>query len=256
MKYIFFDIDHTLVSHKNKSHIPDQTLLALKLLREAGHVTAIATGRAYFLTRLLADELKINTLVCAGGAEIILNGQKIFKSYLPANAIEKFNEAAEKFPDIVLATDGEYFYTSGAFNDAREYFKSQAGYECFKPLKKISSALICYMILPPEQVDDKHGMFKNPPEGVRLELMHGFVEARNENTSKWLGIKTLIEKLHADINDVITFGDGANDIEMIARAKIGVAVGKSKAVHEVADYIADDIDDGGILKACKDLGLI
>ena len=259
MKYIFFDIDNTLVSHSGGSHIPDETLEAIKLLRLSGHVPMIATGRAFFLTRLLADYLKIKYLLCAGGAEIIINRLKIYKKYLPENAINDFYNVAEKFPNETVITDGEYYYTNGNFAEAANYFNSQAGYECVKELnfnERVKRALICYLMIKPENLNSEHGMFKNPPDGVTLEFMHHFIEARNINTSKWLGIELLVKKLGGKIEDVVTFGDGANDIEMIKNASIGVAVGNSESVRAVADYVADDIDKGGILKACKDLGLI
>lgn len=47
-KYLFFDIDGTLVAggYGNKTYVPDSTKLALEKLREAGHFLAIATGRS------------------------------------------------------------------------------------------------------------------------------------------------------------------------------------------------------------------
>ncbi len=112
-------------------------------------------------------------------------------------------------------------------------------------------------MIPPKNLETKHGIFFAPPEGVRLELMNAFTEARNSETSKWRGIELFMKHKNANINDVITFGDGPNDIEMLKNAKLSVAVaGASEEVKEAADFICDDIDEGGILKACRELGLI
>ncbi len=257
--YVFFDIDNTLVSHVGGSHVPESTLKALKLLRRAGHTPVIATGRPYFLTQLLADYLKIKYLVCANGAELIINKRRISKKFIPPEFIKDFYEVAKKFPNETILTDGEYFYTNGDFVGAENYFNSQAGYECVKELnhdEHIKRALICYLMLKPENLNPEHGIFDNPPHGVKVEPMHHFIEARNPTTSKWSGIQLLTHKMKAKLSDVVTFGDGVNDIEMIKNAKIGVAVGKSESVRAVADYVVDDIDDGGILKACYDLDLI
>ena len=92
--------------------------------------------------------------------------------------------------------------------------------------------------------------------------MNAFTEARAANSSKWSGIEKFIAHVGASLDDVAAFGDGPNDIEMLERAKIGVAVPSYEhpesfeKVKSVADYVTDDIDDGGILKACKHLGLI
>ena len=255
--YVFFDIDGTLISHKGISHIPDDTRIAIDALKAHGHVPAIATGRASFLALNAAKEFGIDYLVCSGGAEIIVRGKMIHKQYFPDEHIESFKRVAEKFPEIIAAVDERYLYAGDAFEDFFAYFNSQAGYDCIRPLSEMKRMIICYMMLPHSILTDKHGIFFSPPEGIRLELMHQFTEARHADTSKWNGVELLISHEGASLDDVIVFGDGPNDIEMIERANIGVAVGGAKDdVKSHADYVCDDIDDGGILKACKYLRLI
>ena len=257
MKYIFFDIDGTLVSHVNKSHIPDETRKAIKLLKKAGHVPAIATGRAAFLAKLTAKEFDIKNSVCSGGAQIIIEDKEIYRAYFPDEYIYKFRDVAKKFPEITAAVDDKYLYTYGKFDVFREYFNNQAGYDCIRHMSEMKRAIMCYIMLPNKILNQEHGIFFSPPAGVRLELMNGFTEARNEATTKWRGIEMFIEKIGADINDVITFGDGVNDIDMLCHAKMGVAVGRaSEKVKNAADFVCDDIDEGGILKACYELDLI
>ena len=255
--HIFFDIDNTLISHKGIHHVPPETHEALKLLRISGHTTAIATGRGAFLTFLAAKELGINNIVCSGGAQIFVNGNEIHRVMFPDKHIDAFLKVAKKFPALTAAIDDKFLYASEAFSPYFEYFNAQAGYDCIRPLSELRKAIICYIMIPPENLTHEHGLFFSPPENVKLELMHAFTEARSEGTSKWLGIKKLIAHEKANINDVIVFGDGPNDIDMLEHAKIGVAVGNaSDIVKSAADYVCDDIDNGGILSACKHLGLI
>ncbi len=257
MKYIFFDIDGTLVSHVGVSHIPDETRKAVTLLREAGHIPAIATGRGAFLAHQTALEFGIDSLVCSGGAQVISHGQEIFTAWFPDDELDAFREVAAEFPDRTAAIDDRYLYAGQAFGAFYDYFNGQAGYNCIRPLNAMKRAIICYVMIPPRLLTHEHGLFFSPPDGVRLELMRDFTEARCAGTSKWKGIERLIEHERANIDDVIVFGDGPNDAEMIGRANIGVAVGKSSdEAKKAADYVCDDIDDGGILKACKHLGLI
>ena len=255
--YIFFDIDNTLVSHKGVSHIPPETREAVKLLRLAGHTPAIATGRGAFLTFTTAREFGMTHLVCSGGAQILVNGQEIHRAMFPQGHVASFLDVAGRFPSLTAAIDEKYLYASEAFSPFFEYFNAQAGYNCIRPLSELQRMIICYIMIPPETLNPEHGLFFSPPEGVRLELMHAFTEARCENSSKWLGIEKLIVHEKAALDDVIVFGDGPNDIDMLTHAKIGVAVGNaSDDVKACADYVCDDIDSGGILKACRHLGLI
>ena len=87
--------------------------------------------------------------------------------------------------------------------------------------------------------------------------MNSFTEARAGQITKWRGIELLIRHEEAKFDDVITFGDGANDSDMLKNAAVGVAVGGcSDEAREAANFVCDDVDDGGILKACYSLGLI
>lgn len=257
MKYIFFDIDGTLISHVKFSHIPDETREAVNLLRKSGHIPAIATGRAAFLAMNVAKEFGINYLVASGGAQIVINNKMIHTQYFPEQHLKNFREVANKYPEITACVDEKYLYTAGAFDLFREYFNNQAGYNCIRPLHEMKRAIMCYIMLNHEKLNYNHGLFFQPPENTRLELMHGFTESRHSSSSKWQGIKQLIAHEGANLDDVITFGDGPNDSEMLRNSKIGVAVGRaSQDVKNFASYVCADIDDGGILKACKHLGLI
>lgn len=255
--YVFFDIDNTLISHKNKPHIPPETLTAINLLRESGHVPAIATGRAGFLTMTAAKAFGIDYLVCAGGSEIFIDGRKIHTAYFPGEYIDSFRDVASRFPDITAAAGEEYLYADNDFESFREYFNNQAGYDCIRPMRELERVTMCYIMRPHRMLDESHGIFFSAPEGLRLEIMHGFTEVRCSESTKWRGIEMMIRTLGAKISDVITFGDGPNDSDMLRNAGIGVAVGVcSDEAREAANYVCEDIDDGGILKACKYLGLI
>lgn len=255
--YIFFDIDGTLVSHAGTSHIPEETRTAIELLRQAGHIPAIATGRGAFLAHKTAQEFGIDSLVCSGGSQVIVHGQEIFTAWFPDEHLDAFRRTARNFPDRTAAIDDRYLYAGQAFSAFYEYFNGQAGYNCIRPLEDMKHAIICYVMLPSRLLTHEHELFFSPPEGVKLELMRDFTEARCAGTSKWHGIEMLMQHEGANINDVVVFGDGPNDIDMIERANIGVAVGRSaKNVKKAADYVCEDIDEGGILKACFYLGLI
>ena len=255
--YVFFDIDNTLISHKGSPHVPPPTREAVSLLREAGHIPAIATGRGAFLSRLIAQDFGIDCLVCSGGAQLIVRGHEFRRSMFPPEHLVSFREVADRFPSLTAAIDDKYLYASEAFRPFFGYFNAQAGYDCIRPLSCLKEAIICYLMLPPANLTPEHGLFYSPPAGVRLELMHAFTEARCAGTSKWNGIERILRHEGAGLDDAVVFGDGPNDVEMLARSKLGVAVGRaSEEAKNAANYVCEDIDDGGILKACYYLGLI
>ncbi|MFP3488979.1 HAD-IIB family hydrolase, partial [Staphylococcus sp. SIMBA_130] len=75
--------------------------------------------------------------------------------------------------------------------------------------------------------------------------------------SKAKGIEAMIDHLGFKRENTYAFGDALNDIEMLKFAGTGVAMGNGyDEVKEVADYITDPVDQNGIQKGLKKVGLL
>jgi len=60
-----------------------------------------------------------------------------------------------------------------------------------------------------------------------------------------------------DVADTIAFGDGPNDLDMIAYAGVGVAMGNAREeLKKIADFVTKPVNEGGIAYAMQKLGLI
>ena len=72
-----------------------------------------------------------------------------------------------------------------------------------------------------------------------------------------VGVKKMMDILGAPYEDVVVFGDGLNDVSMFLPEWTSIAMGNAKApLKELADYITDDCDKDGILKACQHFGWV
>ena len=59
------------------------------------------------------------------------------------------------------------------------------------------------------------------------------------------------------ISETMAFGDGGNDISMLLKAGVGVAMGNANDnVKAMANYVTSSADDGGIYKALKHFEVI
>ena len=68
---------------------------------------------------------------------------------------------------------------------------------------------------------------------------------------------TMIEYYQIDISEVMAFGDGKNDLDMVRYANIGVAMGNAlDIVKEASDFVTKSVDDNGIVYALKELKVI
>lgn len=61
------------------------------------------------------------------------------------------------------------------------------------------------------------------------------------------GIDQMIKHYQINLGEVMAFGDGNNDIDMLKHVGVGVAMGNAN------DFVTDMINDDGIFKALKNL---
>ena len=247
-KYVFFDVDGTLVSHVGESHIPHETVEAILRLREKGHVPAIATARSLCLTRKVASSLGMELLVCCNGAHVLYKDRILEERYLPSSFVEAMKHAAfERHFDISLL-DAEHVYTGQDSPDFAAYLREQAGFDCRSPLACASRAFLAYNF-------SKTSFHTEDAEGVEFFPSPHYVEARLHGVSKWSGILKSAAALGFEIQDIVAVGDGANDVDMIEKASIGIAI-KGSVAERSASYVAEDIDRGGIFDILKKLDMI
>ena len=58
-------------------------------------------------------------------------------------------------------------------------------------------------------------------------------------------------------SEIMAFGDGENDIQMLKFASVGIAMGNADdEVKAAADYVTDSVDENGIEKALRHFHLI
>lgn len=256
-KYIFFDIDGTLTSHTIRNHISDSTFLAIKKLRENGHFISLATGRAVFLTKEIAEKATIESLVCEGGNGLIVDGELV--AYEPINIdlakdiLRQCDElgigwAVSNVDNPLLITRSEDVKTSFSVTSFIRKIEVHKDYD-YNNETSIRRILI-------ENNQEKYKQLQNI-EKIGFMKYEGSPFALIEPDNKYKGIRKLLEILQGNEEDVIVFGDGINDISMFKEAKTSVAMGNAiDELKAIATYVTDDANSDGIYNACLHLGLI
>lgn len=97
-RYIFFDIDGTLaVGTPGRQYVPDSARRAVRMLEDAGHFVAIATGRAHAMAVDTMRELGFRNMVSDGGYGITIDGKFLGAEPLPREeVIALIDECQEK----------------------------------------------------------------------------------------------------------------------------------------------------------------
>lgn len=242
-KIVFFDLDNTIHSTKNKV-IPTETIKLLKDLSSKPNVElGLATGRSPSKVFLLGDLIKLfKYKVYLNGAVAYDCNQLVYDNPIDINEIEKVITYSDIHDVTVgfVALDKEYITKQ---NEDVDY-----GMKDFNDILPIINEKI-YLEQPIYQLwlfsKDKEDL-ENVSKLTNLNSYswhHGGADLVDSKTNKAIAIKKLLK----DKKDyqLIAVGDGHNDIEMIKLADIGIAMGNTgfSELKEKADYIAPHIDD-------------
>lgn len=245
IKAVFFDVDGTLLSHRQRS-VPESTRRALVRLREAGIALVVATGRhREELKRLPLDLSLFDAMITLNGQLCYLaDGQRFFHREIAAEDTMKIVSLfeAHSFPLALVNENGIYL------NFSNEHVaRVQADISTGTPaLGQYQGERLYQAIafLPAEEA----AAYIEDMDGVRLSRWHGeAVDWLPVGGSKRAGIEALAGLKGWQRSEIMAFGDGDNDIEMLLYAGMGVAMGNaSSGAKEQAAYVTDSVDDDGI----------
>ena len=255
-KYIFLDLDGTIIDHKSNS-VPLLTKKTLLELQKNGHEIIISTGRPPSLFYNIDKELKINSYIASNGRIVVYNDQVILKQPIAKDIVQALVDIAiENKIDLAFESISDYVLNSH-FTDLAGKFSDV--FHIQHPIIKKDYYLdndIYQMILFYTKSDYKKYETLFPSLSFNYANEYG-VDINEKGGMKEIGIKAIIKFLDIDIEDTIAVGDGFNDISMIKYAYLGVAMGNaSKDLKEAADMVTDSVDNDGIYKLFKKLKMI
>jgi Cof subfamily protein (haloacid dehalogenase superfamily) len=83
-----------------------------------------------------------------------------------------------------------------------------------------------------------------------LQAVPNMLEVVPAGVNKWAGLQVLLQHMQIDPQQLMAVGDGSNDLELVANAGIGVAMGNAvPSVKAAATVVVASNDDGGIVEA-------
>ncbi|WP_261133824.1 Cof-type HAD-IIB family hydrolase [Bacillus sp. Marseille-Q3570] len=255
-KIVFFDIDGTLLDHQKK--IPAGTMLAIKELQERNVPIAIATGRAPFMFHYLLEELGINGFVSFNGQYVSYENQSVYENPLEETFLHELviRSKEHDHPMVFLNTEtgrtthNAHPHVQKSMDDLK-LVHPQHDPEFYRGRKIFQALLYC-------ETGEKEKLYRNTYNDFNFIRWHQYsMDVLPKTGSKAIGIEKMIAHLGYHQEDVVAFGDGLNDLEMLEFAGTGIAMGNSKEpAKRVADFVTKEVDDDGIRHGLKKIGLI
>ncbi len=255
IKAAFFDIDGTLLSHKTRS-VPESARRALARLQSRGIPCIVATGRQLQeMKKLPVADIPFDGYITLNGQLVLDAGENVlFGTPLrgPAKDFLLKAFAEHRFPALLVEERAVYLN----YVDEKVRILQAAISSPIPPLGTYSGGEIyqvCAYLNPEEEklVAELRGAC------VMTSWAFGGMDIIAQGGGKVTGIRRYLDRLGIAPEEIIAFGDGENDMEMLQFAGIGVAMGNAwDSVKAVADYVTTDIDQDGIANALAHFGLL
>lgn len=269
---IFLDVDGT---YADFGIVPEAHVRAVQAARAAGHKVLLCTGRPVSMLPEHILDAGFDGLVASAGAYVDVAGDMLVDTRFSAELAARTVAVLDAHNAVYVLEAQESLHVRPAAEQRlrtiiESHFKQSPDGQA-----QGSSAILGSLKpwLPNSPLFAKVSVFESPIPVHRLAAEIGGEIAVVANSiadegrhagemyqrgiSKADGVAAVLERLGIDRKDSIAFGDGQNDLEMIAYAGMGIAIeGSDPELLALADRIALPPNRDGIAVAFADLGLI
>ncbi|MBR5516033.1 MAG: HAD family phosphatase [Clostridia bacterium] len=229
-KYLFFDLDGT-ISFDGDTVAPKE-LEAIAKVKEMGHKVFINTGRGLaHISKNILNALEWDGVI-AGSAYMQLHGKEVYAKYISKETVRCLYEYCKKENAVGIFEGRSIIYTSFPYPVTQVLLNDENITDGME--------IISVNILNPISFEEAQSLFPD----MELVVYGGHFEGTSKGHSKESCMKILTHKFGIPKKDMIAFGDGANDKEMLKYAGMSVAVGKApKEFDEFVSMRTDNVAD-------------
>lgn len=257
MKIAFFDIDGTILdSANNCTTMTEKMVETLKRLKEKGVLLCIATGRPVLTLPKLKEMELFDAYLTFNGSYCYTNKEVIYKKPIPHEDVIKIIENAKKLGRPVSAASITHMEANGIDKDLADY------HAIAKENVKVSDDFdaLCrqeiYQIMMGCRETEYNAVLEGVKEAKITVWWESAVDIIPIDNGKANGISHMLAYFGIDKSEAIAFGDGGNDMDMLAFVGTGVAMGNAPdKVKAVADEVCGTVAEDGIYHYCVEHGL-
>ncbi|WP_042356024.1 Cof-type HAD-IIB family hydrolase [Bacillus rubiinfantis] len=238
IKLIALDMDGTLLNNHQEISAANHDAIAAAQAR--GVKVVLSTGRSFQSCRPFADLLGLESyLVTVNGSEIWDEQRSLVERIrMDPEEIEWLGMLAKKYQTSfwTTTTDGVFHNELPADLSASEWLKF--GFYFEKDLSVRETVL--------EMVKTRGELFEISNSALdNLEINHVGV-------NKASGLKKVCERLGLNMFQVMAIGDSLNDMAMVQKAGLGVAMANAQdTLKEAADWITSTNENDGVAHAIE-----
>lgn len=253
-KIFFFDIDGTLARH---GQVPPGNLEALRLLKQAGHLTFLCTGRPVFYAEALFGSLVSGCIAC-NGRYLSCQGRRLHALPLSGSALASYCRAIDALSAGALFLSEHAAYAYHLSRAQLCSVQAEYGPARIRPYPPAQGSIYAFDLYYADTA--QRSALCRAFEGRLVINDHGGSGSCDCSTAEWdkgSAIRYLLSHFGIEKADAYAFGDGCNDEAMFREAGHGIAMGNAvDALKARASYITDSLENDGILHALYHEGVL
>lgn len=200
-----------------------------------------ATARPERAVLTYQNQIGFEAVTTLNGARIILPDRIIENGIMPSSA-EAILKKVVMIPDIMLSLETE----QGIFSNIPIPEWNAIVFHEFPALP--TESIIYKILLSSQKSNIQFEVEKALTTDTYMTVAEGkLVQIMSTASTKWNGVKVMLETLGIKQNEAVYFGDDNDDIEPIKNCGVGVAVSNAiSEVLDVADFITESNDMDGV----------
>lgn len=246
-KLIALDLDGTTLN--NHSILTDRTADILQHLQKAGHIVSIATGRPYRNSKQYYEQLQLDTPIvnfngalCHKPKELAWESQ-YHKTLDREIALDMLSLRKEMDIQLIAAELRDQVYIDDDFIPYTDFFpnEQQKKMKLSKDSLREEPTSVSVFTAKENQTTITERIIERYGDAVEVRTWGGHapcLEVVAAGVQKALGVERIASVYHIQREDILAFGDEANDYEMIQYAGHGVAM--SNGIEELK-AVANDV---------------
>ena len=262
VRAVAMDLDRTILGPSLE--LTERLVSGVEAVRATGIEPIIATGRMLRSSLPYATRLGITApVVCYQGALVAdpVTGEWLFHDPLPVPIARDVIRLVEAEGHHINVYVDDQLYVGALNEEALEY----ARHSRLEPivvddladwLEQPTTKLV--VVGEPAALDELAGRLRTT-YGSTLFIVKSlphFLEIAQPGVSKGSGLHYVCERLGIPHGEVIGFGDGANDVELLEEAGWGVAVADSDpSLLAIADQVVPSVLEDGVAEFLHALAL-
>lgn len=267
IKMICLDLDGTLLQKDGSVSEEDKRSLQWCIVQ--GIQVYLVSGRPYFFTKHIANQIDPNVKVICSNGGYYEKGKQVVKYCITSSALTLIMDTLKAYECHAFYKNETYIYTKDDYDERFVYDHMYTQYNNFPYTKSYSSLSDTELMEQAKEVikilvynfnKEQLAQARSALEKLDTIVVSSYndisIDINAKDVDKGKAIQDVCAYHGIDLSEVMAIGDGENDLPMFAVAGVSIAMENANAhIKDICSDTTTSYEENGvskaILKYCK-----